>query len=34
MNKFTAYREEKSFNFDPGKQNTFMPLYCICRYER
>ena len=26
MNKFTMYRDEKNFNFDPGKQNTFMPL--------
>ncbi|HEY6062638.1 MAG TPA: cytochrome c [Chitinophagaceae bacterium] len=26
MNKFTAYREEAAYNFDPGKQNTIMPL--------
>jgi mono/diheme cytochrome c family protein len=26
LNKFTAYREEKSFNFNPGKQNSFMPI--------
>lgn len=26
LNKFTQYREEKSYNFDPGKNNTVMPL--------
>ncbi|MEO7924317.1 MAG: c-type cytochrome [Chitinophagaceae bacterium] len=26
MNKFTLYREEKSYDYDPGKQNTIMPL--------
>jgi|CXWL01.1.fsa_nt_gi mono/diheme cytochrome c family protein len=26
LNKFTQYREEKSYNYDPGKQNTVMPL--------
>jgi len=26
LNKFTPYREEKGYNFDPGKQNTIMPL--------
>ncbi len=26
MNKFTPYREEKNYNFDPGKQNSYMPL--------
>ena len=26
MNKFTVYREEKSYNYNPGKQNTVMPL--------
>jgi len=26
MNKFTVYREEKGYNFDPGKQNSYMPL--------
>ncbi len=26
LNKFTAYREEKNYNYDPGKQNTIMPL--------
>lgn len=26
MNKFTQYREEKSYNFNPGKENTVMPL--------
>lgn len=26
LNKFTLYREEKNYNFDPGKQNTIMPL--------
>ena len=26
MNKFTLYREEKSYNYNPGKQNTVMPL--------
>lgn len=26
MNKFTLYREEKNYNYDPGKQNTIMPL--------
>lgn len=26
LNKFTQYRDEKSYNFDPGKQNTIMPL--------
>jgi mono/diheme cytochrome c family protein len=26
LNKFTVYREEKSHNFDPGVQNTVMPL--------
>ncbi len=26
LNKFLPYREEKGYNFDPGKQNTIMPL--------
>jgi mono/diheme cytochrome c family protein len=26
MNKFIQYREEKAYNFDPGKQNTYMPI--------
>jgi hypothetical protein len=26
MNKFIPYREEKNYDFDPGKQNTIMPL--------
>lgn len=26
LNKFTQYREEKSYNFNPGKENTIMPL--------
>ena len=26
LNKFLPYREEKAYNFDPGKQNTIMPL--------
>ena len=26
LNKFTAYREEKSYNFNPGKENTYMPV--------
>jgi hypothetical protein len=26
LNKFIPYREEKGYNFDPGKQNTVMPL--------
>ncbi len=26
LNKFTQYREEKSYNFNPGKENTVMPL--------
>jgi mono/diheme cytochrome c family protein len=26
LNKFTMYREEKSYNFNPGKDNTIMPL--------
>jgi mono/diheme cytochrome c family protein len=26
LNKFTPYREEKGYNFNPGKQNTIMPL--------
>lgn len=26
LNKFIPYREEKNYNFDPGKQNTIMPL--------
>jgi mono/diheme cytochrome c family protein len=26
LNKFTVYREEKSYNYDPGTQNTVMPL--------
>ena len=26
MQKFIPYREEKNYNFDPGKQNTIMPL--------
>lgn len=26
LNKFTAYRDEKSYNYDPGHQNTVMPL--------
>ena len=25
LNKFLPYREEKAYNFDPGKQNTIMP---------
>lgn len=28
LNKFTQYREEKAYNFDPGKLNTTMPLIC------
>jgi len=26
LHKFTQYREEKSYNFNPGKDNTIMPL--------
>ena len=26
LNKFTQYREEKNYNFNPGKENTVMPL--------
>jgi cytochrome c1 len=26
MNKFIQYRDEKSINFDVGKQNTYMPV--------
>lgn len=26
LNKFTVYREEKGYNYDPGKQNTVMPV--------
>lgn len=26
LNKFIPYREEKGYNYDPGKQNTIMPL--------
>ncbi|HEV7781054.1 MAG TPA: c-type cytochrome [Chitinophagaceae bacterium] len=26
LNKFTQYREEKSYSFNPGKDNTVMPL--------
>lgn len=26
LNKFTQYRDEKAYNFDPGTQNTIMPL--------
>lgn len=26
MNKFTVCREEKGYNYDPGKQNTIMPI--------
>ena len=26
LNKFTPYREEKNYNFKPGKDNTIMPL--------
>jgi len=26
MNKFLPYREEKGYNYDPGHQNTIMPL--------
>jgi hypothetical protein len=26
MNKFTQYREEKAYDFNPGTQNTIMPL--------
>lgn len=26
LNKFIPYREEKNYNFDPGKENTIMPL--------
>lgn len=29
LNKFTQYREEKSYNFDPGKDNTIMPVTLI-----
>jgi len=28
LNKFTPYREEKGYNYDPGKMNTMMPLSC------
>jgi mono/diheme cytochrome c family protein len=26
LNKFTPYREEKNYNYDPGHENTIMPL--------
>ncbi len=26
MNKFTQYRDEKNYNFNPGLQNTYMPV--------
>jgi len=26
LNKFIPYREEKGYNYDPGKENTIMPL--------
>lgn len=26
MNKFTVYRDPKNYNYDPGNQNTIMPL--------
>ena len=26
MTKFVPYREEKNYNFDPGRQNTIMPI--------
>ena len=26
MNKFTVCREEKGYNYDPGKSNTIMPI--------
>lgn len=26
MNKFTQYRDEKSYSYDPGNQNTYMPV--------
>jgi cytochrome c2 len=26
LNKFISYREEKSYNFNPGKDNTYMPV--------
>jgi mono/diheme cytochrome c family protein len=26
LNKFIPYRDEKGYNFDPGKENTMMPL--------
>jgi mono/diheme cytochrome c family protein len=26
LNKFTPYREEKNYNFNPGTQNSYMPL--------
>lgn len=26
LNKFTLYRDEKNYNFNPGKQNTYMPM--------
>lgn len=29
LNKFTLYREEKNWNYDPGKQNTIMPVTMI-----
>jgi mono/diheme cytochrome c family protein len=26
LNKFTLYREEKNYNYNPGKENSYMPL--------
>lgn len=26
LNKFIVYREEKNYNYDPGAQNSIMPL--------
>ncbi|MFI5132232.1 MAG: c-type cytochrome [Chitinophagales bacterium] len=26
LNKFNQYREEKNYNFNPGKENTYMPV--------
>ena len=26
LNKFNQYREEKNYNFNPGKDNTYMPI--------
>jgi len=31
LNKFTPYREEKNYNFDPGHQNTIMPLVLLAQ---